>query len=307
MTALAVILAVILDKAFAEPRRHHPLVYFGAWAQWLQVRLNKHKRRRIRGVIAVAAAVLPLVLAALLLEYYLAGYRVLELLVSALILYMAIGWQSLLLHARDVAAPLAQGNIRAARQALGNIVSRDVSGLDERGVVKAATESVLENGADAIFSALFWFVLCGIPGVVAYRLCNTLDAMWGYKSERFFAFGWCAARLDDVLNYVPARLTALSYALVGNFSTAIHCWQSQAGRWDSPNAGPVMAAGAGALGVSLGGPAVYRGEHKSRPVLGPSESVADGARAETIERACQLISRALGLWLLLLVILELLL
>ncbi len=115
------------------------------------------------------------------------------------------------------------------------IVSRDPASLD---ITRAATESVLENGNDAVFGALFWFVVAGAPGVVVYRLANTLDAMWSYRNERYVDFGFAAARLDDLLNYVPARLTALTYAILGHTRSAWRCWRAQAHDWDSPNAGP---------------------------------------------------------------------
>ena len=152
-------------------------------------------------------------------------------------------------------------------------------------------------GSDAVFAALFWFCLLGAPGVVLYRLSNTLDAMWGYRNERFERFGWAAAKIDDVLNYVPARLVALTYALLGHTRLALRCWRRQAPLWDSPNAGPVMAAGAGALGVSLGGSAVYHGIEEQRPQLG------EGAppRARDIERALNLVYGGVALWMLVLV------
>ena len=155
-------------------------------------------------------------------------------------------------------------------------------------------ESTLENGNDAVFGALFWFILFGGAGAVLFRLANTLDAMWGYKTGRFLRFGWAAARIDDVLNYLPARLTALSYALFGQTRRALACWRVQAPLWESPNAGPVMAAGAGSLGLALGGAAIYHGEREERTVLGEGRAPC----AEDIGRALALLRRSTGLWLL---------
>ncbi len=197
----------------------------------------------------------------------------------------------------NIATPLINGDLVKARLSVSMIVSRDTSSLDEKGIATAATESVLENGGDAIFSALFWFLIFGVPGVVMYRLSNTLDAMWGYKSARLLHFGWCAARIDDVLNFIPARLTALSYALVGNTKLAIQCWRRQGLNWKSPNAGPVMAAGAGALNVSLGGAAQYHSQMQHRPDLGPSDILAKQATGKSIVNACRLVNRAILIWI----------
>ena len=189
--------------------------------------------------------------------------------------------------------PLAAGELDLARERTSWIVSRDVASLDAAGVARAGTESVLENGNDAVFGALFWFVLAGGPGVLLFRLANTLDAMWGYRTERYLRFGWAAARIDDLLNVVPARLTALTYALLGRTWRALACWRDQAAAWDSPNAGPVMAAGAGALGVRLGGAASYHGREEVRPPLGEGRA----PDAASIRAAVALVRRGSLLWL----------
>jgi len=178
------------------------------------------------------------------------------------------------------------------------MVSRNTAALDAGGVARAGSESVLENGSDAVFAALFWFLVAGAPGVVLYRLSNTLDAIWGYRNPRFERFGWAAAKIDDGLNYIPARMVALTYALLGRTALALRCWQRQAPQWDSPNAGPVMAAGAGALGVSLGGAAEYHGELHQRPQLGEGRP----AQARDIERALNLVYGGVLLWLALLLL-----
>jgi len=291
--ALAMVAAVLLDAWLGEPKRHHPLVMFGRLAIRIESRL--HADRRVAGMIAWCAAVLPPVAATWLLDRLLgAGGAWLSFSFEVAVLYLVIGLRSLGEHALPVAQALAEDNLPRAREAVGRMVSRDTAVLDRSQVAAAATESVLENGNDAIFGALFWFALLGAPGAVLYRLSNTLDAMWGYRTARYERFGWAAARFDDVLNYVPARLTALSYVLLGDASRAWRCWHGQAAAWDSPNAGPVMAAGAGALGVSLGGPAPYDGIWESRPVLGEGEP----PDADAVVRALRLVRRSVLAWLL---------
>ena len=301
MTPLLIVLAaLLLDQWLGEPRRGHPLVAFGVLANWLEARLNPAapEQGRFRGVLALVLAVLPLTLLAAALVWVVQDSPWVQGLVSAFVLWLAIGRRSLLQHAAAVATPLQQGDLAGARRAVAMLVSRDTAELDAEGTARATTESVLENGADALFSALFWFLVAGLPGVVLYRLVNTLDAMWGYRTPRHERFGWAAARLDDALNLIPARLTALGYALAGGTpraaSRALRCWRQQGRQWKSPNAGPVMAAGAGALNVSLGGDAPYHGRWQQRPALGPSHQPAS---AERIEQACRLVDRSLILWI----------
>lgn len=291
-TALIALAAVALDRLLPEPRPH-PLAGFGRLAEALERRWNRplHAGNAWRGAAAWALLVLPATALAALLGA-LPGWP--GMAISLLLLWLALGGRSLDEHARPVAAALADGDLDAARAASGRMVSRDTAALDAEGCARATVESVLENGADAVFAPLFWFVLAGAPGVVAYRLANTLDAMWGYRSERFGTFGRFAARADDVLNWPAARLTALGYALTGRTRGALRAWRTQAAAWDSPNAGPVMAAGAGALGLRLGGPAVYHGTRRERPVLGEGE----GPAGADIQRAMALVHRTLVVWLL---------
>lgn len=295
LTALLCLGAVLLDRWRGELRQWHPLVGFGQLAQRVEALAygppeSSTRDRRRRGVGAVVILLVPFTIAAWLL----AAIPLLGLVVAVGLLYLALGARSLKEHAEAVAAALQAGDLPLARSRVALIVSRDTDDLDEEQISRATVESVLENGCDAIFGALFWFVLAGAAGAVLYRLANTLDALWGYRTPRYQEFGWAAARLDDALNWLPARLTALSYTLCGTQpALAWRCWREQAPGWKSPNAGPVMAAGAGALGLALGGQACYHGEWQARPPLG--EGLAP--RAEDIGRAVRLVQRALWLWL----------
>lgn len=283
--------ALALDLLLGEPRRAHPLVAFGRLTIALEQRFNSGARRRLKGAIALMILVMPLLLIAAGVQRYCpSGWREV---IAVLVLWSTLSWRGLVAHAWPIARALEAGDLALARRRVGMIVSRKADALDAKGVATAATESVLENGADAIFASLFWFAVAGLPGVVLHRAVNTLDAMWGYRTERFHQFGYAAARLDDLLNWLPARLTALSYVLVGHTATAWQCWRTQAAQWDSPNAGPVMAAGAGALRVALGGPALYADGIHQRPPLGQG----DGASAASIDQAVALVNRSIGLWL----------
>lgn len=293
MSALApfivVLAALLLDRIFGELRRAHPLVAFGRLATYVDARC--HADSIVVGALALTLVVLPFVALAWTAVLWLPQPALLVLEVVGL--YAAIGLKSLGEHARAVAGPLAAGDVPAARAAVGRMVSRDTRALDDHGVATAASESVLENGADAVTASIFWYLLAGLPGVVAHRLINTLDAMWGYRSPRYARFGRVAARLDDALNWLPARLTGLGYALAGRTAVALRCWRAQARHWESPNAGPVMAAGAGALGLQLGGPAPYAEGLRQRPVLG--EGVP--ATAASITAALGLLHRSILIWL----------
>ena len=295
MTAVALLLGLLIDHFVGEAKRWHPLVGFGNAASTLEKAVNPSSgtHGKLRGLICWALMVLIPAMAMSLLVSQLSGLAL--LVVNALVVYFVVGLKSLAEHGGNVAVPLLAGDLPAARQQIAMMVSRDTANLNEQQVASATCESVLENGSDAIFAALFWFCLLGAPGAILYRGANTLDAMWGYKIDRYGRFGWAAARIDDVLNWLPARLTALSYGLVGNFSSGLKCARQQGGLTDSPNAGYVMAAGAGALGISMGGAAIYHGEEHQRPVFG----VGPVAEARDIDRAIALVQRTSVLWVVL--------
>ena len=322
MSAILLLAAVLLDALLGEPRRFHPLVGFGRWAQFFEARLNaaggcSGPRResgedagelapeksalglRLRGILALVVAVgtwVTLIALAGTVPY-------LHYAVAVAALYFALGHQSLRQHALRVYEALAADNLQEARARVGYMVSRDTGKMDAQAVATATVESVLENGNDAVFGALFWFIVGGAPGVLLFRLANTLDAMWGYRTPRFLYFGWAAARLDDVLNFIPARLTALTYSLLGSTANALRCWRIQARAWDSPNAGPVMAAGAGALQLGLGGGAYYHGEWEERPPLG----IGSPPDANSIRAALRLVRSGVVLWVLMSIAMEALL
>ena len=289
--ALLLLAGVLLDLLFGEVRRWHPLVGFGNWANALERRLNRGRLRFARGALAWALAVLPLTA----LGAWTCG--ALGLAAHAAMLYFCIGLRSLREHNLPIGQALEQGDLARARLLTARIVSRDTADANGADLAKASAESLLENGNDAVFGTLFWFAVGGGPGALLFRLANTLDAMWGYRNERFDWFGCWAARVDDALNYLPARLTALSYIALGatwaDKRRAWRCWRAQAPNWSSPNAGPVMSSGAGALGLALGGPAIYDGVLEQRPLLGSGR----GAQAPDIARAWRLVAHTTALWL----------
>jgi len=289
--------ALLLDRLVGEPQKWHPLVVFGRWVdicrRGLQLSLtDTATRQRQAGAVAWCCAVFPLLIVLLVFMSILPDW--LTTLLSIMVLYFTIGWQSLREHALAIAEPLVRGDLLQARHGVSRIVSRDTNQLDETQVAKASIESVLENGSDAIFAPIFWFLVLGVPGALLYRLANTLDAMWGYKTDTLLHFGWFAARFDDVMNYIPARLVVLTYGFCGQFGSAWRCYQMQASSWKSPNAGPVMAAGAGALGIKLGGAAPYFGKLESRPELGEGRDPI----ATDLNKAIRLIDKGVYLWVL---------
>ena len=294
--AIQMTLALLLDHWLGETRRFHPLVGFGRYARWLEKKLYPDDNasnyiRLYTGTVALLSATLPITLTL----WVLSQVPMISWVLEVLLLYIVVGRTSLIQHAEYVSTALKEGDLSEARNKVGWIVSRQTDQLQPPAITKATIESVLENGNDAVFGALFWFLVAGAPGAVLYRMTNTLDAMWGYKNERFLFFGRPAARFDDLLNLIPGQLCALTYALFGNTRNAIRCWITQASHYKSFNGGSVMASGAASLGFSLGGTAIYHGKTVTGTPLG------NGAPPEIhdIDRATYLITQGSILWCLL--------
>ena len=296
--ALCLIAALWLDQRLGEPRRWHPLVGFGHLVRRVEGLLRDNDASATaqiaRGALGWLVLVIPPLLITCWIDAQLAPWG--QVLFAILVLYFAIALRSLGEHARAVSRPLLIGDLQEARRQVAMIVSRDTADLNETGVARAAAESVLENGSDAVIAPLFWFLVAGAPGVVAHRLANTLDACWGYRNHRYLYFGRVAARADDVLNWLPARLCALLYSLAGHWHRGIHCWRRQGHLTASPNAGVVMAAGAGALNIRLGGAAIYHGHLEQRPALGCGDRMQVYRDRDDIARAVSLLTGAT--WLL---------
>lgn len=244
----------------------HPVVLVGGAVGWLDRRLNREHRsdraRFIRGIVAVAILVL---LAAAIGAFLAALLRILRFgwAIEAFLVAMLLAQRSLFEHVARVAAALAKGGLAAGREAVGHIVGRDPLSLDEYGVARAAIESLAENFSDGVVAPAFWYALFGLPGIFVYKTVNTLDSMVGHRSPRHLQFGWAAARLDDLFNLVPARLSGFllagAAALVPEASPvlAFRTMLSDAAKHRSPNAGWPEAAAAGALGLALAGPRRY--------------------------------------------------
>lgn len=283
--AAGLLLGLAADRLLGDPRRGHPVAGFGRTA----AALERTTYRDSRAAGAVHAAALVGGAAAL---GRLAGVGVLP---TAAATWVVLGGTSLAREGRGLADELTGADLAAARRRLPSLCGRDPAALDADGLARAGLESVAENTSDATVAPLLWGAVAGVPGLLAYRAVNTLDAMVGYRSPRYERFGWAAARADDVANLVPARvaglLTLAAAPLVGGRArTGAAAWRRDAAAHPSPNAGVVEAATAGVLGVRLGGTTVYPHRREERPVLGtgPTPTAADLRRAVTLSGWVQL-------------------
>lgn len=276
--ALALMVALLLDAIFGEPdwlwkRMPHPIVLIGKLIGWLDQWMNRdhhtpfrQKRAGINALIRVIFVVAALTIGILALAWWI--NPILTFVVSVLVGGIFLAQRSLHDHVEAVRLPLAEGDLPVARQALSMIVGRNTDNLDESGIARAALESLAENHSDGIIAPAFWMLIGGLPGIALYKAINTADSMIGYKSERHLHFGWAAAKLDDVVNWLPARLSVgliMLAVLITRFANANSTFNQpdwtvvrrDAPTHASPNAGWPEAAYASSLGVALGGPRTY--------------------------------------------------
>lgn len=289
-TAAGLALGALADALLGDPRRRHPVAGFGQAAGALEQQLWRDSRLAGAGYTAICVGTTTAAgTAAQLLTRRSPLARTAA---TAVATWAVLGGTSLGRAATTMAGHLAAEDLPAARAQLPSLAGRDPRGLEEAELVRATVESVAENTSDAAVAPLFWGAVAGIPGLLAYRAVNTLDAMVGYRSTRYARFGWASARLDDVLNWVPARLTAaLTVACAplvgGSASGALRAWRRDGAAHPSPNAGRCEAAMAGALGVRLGGRNVYGARVEERPHLGDGRPPvrADVSRAVRLSGA----------------------
>jgi adenosylcobinamide-phosphate synthase len=287
---MGLVVGYLADQIFGDPRRGHPVAGFGAAASWLETRC--YADRQAAGIVYTGALVGAALGSGAVLEGLTSKRCWATVLTTAAATWAVLGGRSLSEEAITVAGQLSSGKLMAARDQVRHLVGRDTAELSPQEIARATVESVAENTSDAIVAPLLWGAIAGLPGLLGYRAANTLDAMIGHRTPRYLQFGWAAAQLDDLANWLPARLAALAAAtwapLVGGTTgKAIDAVRRDARRHPSPNAGVVEAAFAGALDVRLGGRNAYQGKSEDRGILGSGRpvAIADIGRARRLATA----------------------
>jgi adenosylcobinamide-phosphate synthase len=290
MHAFIAPLALLVERRFGYPAAlvaaiGHPVMWFGRVIEYLETRLNTPARsaaqRRQAGMVALSLLLLLVLVVTSLIQQVLRGIPfgfVLEILIATPFLA-----QKELGRAVEAVATALRNSLEAGREAVSHVVGRDPQALDEAGVARAAIETLAESTSDGVVAPWFWLVLLGLPGIALYKAINTADSMIGHLNERYRDYGWAAAKLDDLVNWLPARLTALlvtAACFLMPHASPSKAWavaRRDAHKHDSPNAGWPEAAFAGALGFRLGGPRSYEGEVVDLPSFGNGKSALVGS------------------------------
>ena len=294
---LPLLIGWLLDFVFGDPSRlPHPVVWFGKMISWGEHRLNKGSHRMAKGAVMAIALILMVFFVVWGLKRLLPN-MVLWLVLDTIIIFYCLAGTTLIREVREVFLALDR-SLDEGRQHVARIVGRDTSQLSAQEVRTAALETLAENLSDGVIAPLFWLALLGTPGMLAYKMVNTLDSMIGYRTERYKDFGCWAAHIDDVANYIPARLTALLMVFAsGKWSLVKFVWKNGR-RHASPNSGYPEAALAGILNCRFGGPHYYFGELFDKPYIGENEqelTTQDMHTAVRINRIAELLMLALTL------------
>ena len=275
-TSAILLLALAVDALIGWPdalyrKIGHPVTWLGKLISHMDKSLNRMEwhppTRRLMGLLTAAFIILICIVSGQIIQNAV-GQGILGFLISVLLAWPLLASRSLYSHVKDVAQPLELMDLRSAREAVSMIVGRDPKQLDTAGVGRAAIESLAENTSDGVVAPIFWGLIFGLPGILAYKAINTMDSMIGYKTPKHLDFGWAAARIDDLANWVPARLTGLIIAMMsGTPNAALQTIRRDAGKHRSPNAGWPESAMAAALGVRLSGPRSYHDKQTNDPWL----------------------------------------
>lgn len=295
MFILPLLLGYLFDLIFGDPERlPHPIVWFGKLISWGEHRLNRGQHRMVKGAVMSVAYIL-LVFFVLWGLIRLVPNAILWCFLNTIIIFYCLAGTTLIREVRNVFLALDE-SLEAGRKQVARIVGRDTSELTAQEVRTAALETLAENLSDGVIAPLFWLAVLGVPGMVAYKMVNTLDSMIGYRTERYKDFGCWAARIDDIANYIPARLTAVLMVIAsGKLSLLKFVWRNGR-KHASPNSGYPEAALAGALDCRFGGPHYYFGELFDKPFIGENErdlTTADMLKAVRINRIAEVMMIAL--------------
>jgi adenosylcobinamide-phosphate synthase len=287
---IIVLLAVLLDHLIPDRHGFKPFAWYRDWAESIEERFNGGKRTH--GIGAVLLATLPIAAGVMLIHYILGEIGwVLRFAFDVVVLYLCVDVHRLGRTASAISNALESGELGEADESLRELTGKGASARNEANIARATVEGVLKQGNSLIVSPIFWFIVLGPVGAVLQRLSCILDSLWGHRYERFAEFGWAAARFDDLMGWIPARITALSYALMGSFEDALHCWRRRVGVWSDINSGPLLASGFGAMHLQVCEMA-EEGEYDER-----SPDLAIVTDASYVPRAVALVWRVMLLWL----------
>ncbi|WP_078553208.1 adenosylcobinamide-phosphate synthase CbiB [Bacillus alkalicellulosilyticus] len=273
---IALTLAVLLDRVIGDPRSFpHPVVWIGRYISFLEKRLWSNTNQKRNGIFLLVMVVMTVfVLTTVIIIVFYQLHVIAGIIVEAILICYAIAQRSLREAAELVYQPLQEGNVEDARRYVSYIVGRDTEQFGEAEIVRATVETVAENTSDGITAPLFYALLGGAPLAFAYRAINTCDSMVGYKNEKYVTFGWASARMDDVVNWIPSRMTGILMIIINRPTKKISKKQAfsvlfqDAKRHPSPNSGWGEAAVAALLGVQLGGQNTYKGIVSNRAKMG---------------------------------------